>query len=343
MKVSKKGFTLVELLVVIAIIGILIGMLLPAVQSVREAARRTQCANNIRQIALAALNYESAHMRFPTGTINMVDGHGPAFDPSQRDGSQLTVLSFILPFIEQTSLDNFFEGDRNLRQSGATRWYSITGTTADPIKDFEAGQFSVPAFQCPSSGEHNGVIWLNAAGTMGTSKNPTGFGALEVTNYVGNTGWASNTNRTEPLLPSRPDLGTWRSLRGVYGERSRETFGSITDGSTHVVAFAEMAPGTWRFDEPGDRFLPSWAGASVMGSGFGFNADVDHTGVAGPTFQGQPALCWSSEHTGGLNLAMVDGSVHFASELEAPLGRVTFNLLHLGGIADGNVIDITEF
>lgn len=341
MKVSKKGFTLVELLVVIAIIGILIGMLLPAVQSVREAARRTQCANNIRQIALAGLNYESAHMRFPTGTINMQEGQGPIFNPSLRDGSQLSTLAFLLPFLEQTNLDNFFEAERGLRQSGATRWYSISGTTADPIKDFEAGQFSVPAFQCPSSGEHNGTIWLAVAGTMGVSTNQSGFGAFGVTNYVGNAGWSSNNPSSTPLVGGRPDLGSPNTLRGVYGERSRETFGSIIDGSSNVVAFAETRPGTWRFAEAGDRILPSWVGASTMLAGFGFNGTL--TADDGTGYEGQPDFSWSSNHTGGANLAMVDGSVHFASELEAAPGRVTFNLLHLAGISDGNVINITEF
>ena len=83
MKSSKKGFTLVELLVVIAIIGILIGMLLPAVQQVREAARRTECMNNLRQVALASLNFESAHMHMPTaGTCLLYTS------PSPRDKRQ---------------------------------------------------------------------------------------------------------------------------------------------------------------------------------------------------------------------------------------------------------------
>ena len=70
--VRRHGFTLVELLVVIAIIGILIGMLLPAVQQVRESARRTQCSNNIRQLSLGVLNYESAHSHFPAGALTAV-------------------------------------------------------------------------------------------------------------------------------------------------------------------------------------------------------------------------------------------------------------------------------
>ncbi len=87
---KKKGFTLVELLVVIAIIGILIGMLLPAVQMVREAARRTSCANNIRQVALAAHNYQSGVMEFPAGSLYPVvesDGVTPLSSASSRNGS----------------------------------------------------------------------------------------------------------------------------------------------------------------------------------------------------------------------------------------------------------------
>ena len=92
---NARGFTLVELLVVIAIIGILIGMLLPAVQSVREAARRTQCMNNIRQLSLAALNFESAHMHFPSGVLDD--------DDDLRDALRVGWID-LLPHIEQGNL-----------------------------------------------------------------------------------------------------------------------------------------------------------------------------------------------------------------------------------------------
>jgi prepilin-type N-terminal cleavage/methylation domain-containing protein len=111
-KTAKSGFTLVELLVVIAIIGILIGMLLPAVQQVREAARRAACMNNLRQLALANHNYESAHMHFPPATQrnDATTSHSrglPTYPrPSRRtEGRKIGWTVFILPFIEQNNLE----------------------------------------------------------------------------------------------------------------------------------------------------------------------------------------------------------------------------------------------
>lgn len=98
-RASRQGFTLVELLVVIAIIGILVGLLLPAVQQIREAARRTQCLNNLKQLGLAAHNYESAFKRFPPGYLGATPLPG---DYSQN--SNIGHLVHLLPYVEQQAI-----------------------------------------------------------------------------------------------------------------------------------------------------------------------------------------------------------------------------------------------
>ena len=109
---SSKGFTLVELLVVIAIIGVLIGMLLPAVQSVREAARRTECLNNMRQLGLSLHNYESAHQAFPPSRLAPDDQRIPSDQTANPRGAETAFQSWttlLLPFIEQGNLSSEFD------------------------------------------------------------------------------------------------------------------------------------------------------------------------------------------------------------------------------------------
>ena len=152
-KLSKSacpGFTLVELLVVIAIIGILISMLLPAVQSVREAARRTQCMNNLRQWSLAALNYESAHMHFPPGVIDDDDDLTDALRVGWVD---------MLPYIDQNGLYQQYDLESD--------WKSATNA---PL-----AQVEIPVFRCPSSkgGVSQFGAFVGAVSDYAMSKGPS--------------------------------------------------------------------------------------------------------------------------------------------------------------------------
>lgn len=339
-KNNRRGFTLVELLVVIAIIGILIGMLLPAVQTVREAARRTTCSNNIRQLALACLNYESANRKFPPGTIYNEIGAGPFYDPALVDGSGVTTLVYLLPFLEQNNLDSFVTADRSLRQVGSEWWGSISGDATGTILDFEAAQFSVPPFQCPSSGsEFKSGISVDMAADLATflitdadAAIDAGYApylALGVTDYVSNSGYSSN-DRT----------GGFFEFRGPFGERTKETFASVSDGSSNTVCFSEVRPFTYAagVTEPNDLIAFSWYGASNFPSGWGINRTYTLDDGEGPEFVGKPYPSFSSNHPGGVNMARCDGSTQFVQE------NITDDVRDaLCGISDGQVFDSSSF
>ena len=131
MKIQQRGFTLVELLVVIAIIGILVGLLIPAVQSVRAAARRTACASNTRQLCLAAMNFHSMHQRYPPGIVDrdLANGQEPDYQDAVHSG-----LVFLLPNLEQDNLYDIYNLGRNWKE-----------------QDAQVYQARVPVFLCPSN------------------------------------------------------------------------------------------------------------------------------------------------------------------------------------------------
>ena len=133
--INRSGFTLVELLVVIAIIGILVGLLLPAVQAAREAARRMQCSNNLKQIGLSLHNYESAFKRFPHGTMDRDPANLPGNRPWQGgDHRKGSVLVKLLPFMEQTALFNALDFRFDIfEQLNRARGAAVPGAPASVV------------------------------------------------------------------------------------------------------------------------------------------------------------------------------------------------------------------
>ena len=242
-----RGFTLVELLVVIAIIGILIGMLLPAVQQVREAARRIQCANNTRQLGLSVLNYESAHMQFPPGWDSQSDTDStPGWGWS----------AIVLPFVEQNNLASQID----FRSS-------ITAPVNASVLEEVVDICLCPSDPSPEIAELGQATSVGSAGGSGTRNPTTGGDALMVSrsNYSGVFGNLE--------VNDDPFAGN-----GIFFGNSQIGFRSISDGASNTMMIGErrndLGAVTWLgviegVDEPFARIVGA-ADHAPNDSGDGF-------------------------------------------------------------------------
>jgi prepilin-type N-terminal cleavage/methylation domain-containing protein/prepilin-type processing-associated H-X9-DG protein len=229
---SDRGFTLVELLVVIAIIGILVGLLLPAVQSAREAARRMSCQNNLKQIALAAHNYESAHGRFPPGrmlpdwAINGQQRSGGytnynSVDQSPSSGQWTGFYSvhiFILPYMEQQNIYNLV----NFKQAITVRMTENDGVTPFNI-NFPAYANAAGLFICPS--EPNAVRIISENNYR--------------CNFGGSTPYAGSLDTSSNGIPNAIAGGN-----GAFTIGQALKMGDFTDGTSNTVFFSERSMGS---------------------------------------------------------------------------------------------------
>ena len=342
-KNQRSAFTLVELLVVIAIIGILIGMLLPAVQQVREAARRTQCANNIRQLALGCLNYESAYQVFPTGH-NKASGYrwarGPAIIPRPSDSTDAQEISwgtFILPFIEQNNL--------HAQLKAATNNFDLPVDSALDANGQLIVSAVIPAFICPSDSSPDGEFnqgWTDASSLA------AGVGLHSKSNYVAIMGGNLGTVQRAERALNQIGRG-FEQYFGIFGLNSRTSFGDIKDGSSNVMALSEaasingfQASGSVGTPPENPAYGAVWSGAPADAScgTLGLWSVFGMMGTLNERFSHNYSInsinpianVGSSFHPSGVNVAFGDGSVHYFSEDLAldVLGKIC-------AIADGQV------
>ncbi|UUO07741.1 DUF1559 domain-containing protein [Blastopirellula sp. J2-11] len=282
-----RGFTLVELLVVIAIIGVLIALLLPAVQQAREAARRMSCQNNLKQIGLGLHNYHDTYLKFPAGRYE---------DSNVK--TQLGWGAMILPFLEQTALFDSIQANGGMTVDDT--WDTLPAVQADARNVLEM-------FICPSDigGGLNEHPYM-----LGVADDPSS--AYGKSNYVGIAG-ASNFDDTEDL-----DGVFQHSFSPVQHAR----FADITDGTSHTMIVGERCslPGVGIPANQGKAYRASiWIGDRNVGPGGSSSMDVlTRMDRAADNVQytifGVNNLCLTSVHPGGLQMLSGDGHVSFVSE-----------------------------
>ncbi len=298
---ARSGFTLVELLVVIAIIGVLVALLLPAIQSAREAARRTQCLNNVKQLSIALFNYEDAFKVFPMATRRDYNS------PASWNSNQASWIARILPFMEEQPLYDRID------------WIIAPGNEGDNVAVMRT---VLPNLLCPSDE------------TMREQGSYDGYGGPDTllaanTNYVVCVG-----SNDEVSYEYTENAGN--GWNGVYGINSQTRISKIADGTSKTMAVSECtiqdpivyyygsstyyqclagtAPPVQRHDDAEPRGW-SWFFAQVM-QAWSFNTilapnDFLTTNHECQFYSDTAVVAARSRHPGGVNVAMVDGSIAF--------------------------------
>ncbi len=370
---ARRGFTLVELLVVITIIGILISLLLPAVQSAREAARRTQCSNNIKQLGLALNSYHALYGKFPPSSVWR--NSSGAYDVSQVETKNNANLYenwvvLILPQMDQA----------NLRQSlNLGLPMQSTTVNASGISNSQAVGTNLAAMLCPSD-TYNRTAFIGSTAPSGGASNLGSFpwargnyGANAALGYMSYT--SSSTSETYNGVDNGHGAGAgWgnRFCRGVMGANTMSLrIEDIRDGASNTILVGEIRSGITPFDCRGIWAMSGAAPSALWGHGYvsddngpNCNNSGDDTltcpdvqaavGGAGPLNQlgmGCSTVAYSnwqqtarSMHGDGVNTCFADGSVHWISDF-VQLGTSTspgvWDKLNLSN--DGLPIDSASF
>ncbi|MCH2183860.1 MAG: DUF1559 domain-containing protein [Mariniblastus sp.] len=341
-KRNMRGFTLVELLVVIAIIGILVALLLPAVQAAREAARRSQCSNNLKQIGVALHNYHTAHGKFPFGGGLSGGRSGTCnYDTTADQNHSHNWRVMLLPYMEEEALYDTIP------------IFSVRGEMPfnDLMEVLPQQKVPVPSYYCPSETHPQVLSGYPVQRNQGWSVSPRD-GVVALASYRGNAGNVAHSYLSEPTrcgvcaggaCPCEGDEHTTVNKGGHFAQCKKTgpelgmlwahptsvRIAEVIDGTSHTLFVGESTYEK-RTEGLGCAVIAHWmAPWSVSGTVYGINMyydySLDSSGNMVSPYRGLFMGCgFRSNHPGGAQFVMGDGSVRF---LEQRINMITFSAL----------------
>jgi type II secretory pathway pseudopilin PulG len=314
------------LLVVIAIIAILIGLLLPAVQKIREAANRMQCQNSLKQLGLAAHNYESANGYLPPGFLGSFPtatpyGQDSSYPGTGYDGQGVGVLVFLLPYIEQDNLYKTLTADTPADYLDPTKkypgfwnyasWWNNRGAR---IKTLLCASDNAPAQPYDAFF----ATYRSSATQFTVTIITFGDQTFGRTNFIGIAGYSGLTDDR---------------YRGAFSNRSKEALGTMSDGTSNTFLFGEYASkappaSSWK------NVSAQWMGAGMFPTAWGLQQPPPNSPGGDPYW-----YRLSSKHPGVVQFGMADGSVRNIKYTVGTSGTAWNNFVYSSGANDGQVID----